>query len=181
MAVESSVIPFPSELVMIPAGYLIYKGKLSFMYALLSGILGSVAGALVNYYLARTIGYKMLYKYGKFFLIPPHKLEKIEKFFFKHGAISTFSGRLIPGVRQYISFPAGLASMSLKKFIFYTSLGSAIWVLVLVILGLICGNNELLIKENLKLVTLIIITSLSIMIIIYSLYNKRRNKIVTNF
>lgn len=177
MAIESSFIPFPSELVMIPAGYLIAKGKLSFSYALLSGILGSIAGALVNYHLARTIGSKLLYKYGKFFFISSEKLTKIEKFFSSHGSISTFSGRLIPGIRQYISFPAGLASMCQKRFIFFTCLGSAIWVAILIIVGVICGNNEELIKSNLRIITITTIALVSLLISFYAIYHKRRSRL----
>ena len=167
MTVESSFIPFPSELVMIPAGYLIAKGKLSFSLSLFAGICGSIFGALINYQLARLLGYKFLYKYGKYFFISQQRLVKIQKFFLDHGVISTFSGRLIPGVRQYISFPAGLASMNLNKFVFFTFLGSAIWVAILILLGFVFHNNQLLIEENLRLITLIMFSFIFLLVTIY--------------
>ena len=174
MAVESSFVPFPSEIIMIPAGYLVSKGKLSFSLSLLAGILGSVAGALVNYHLAKSLGYKILLKYGRFVLIPEQRLEQIRDFFQRHGAISTFSGRLIPGIRQYISIPAGLSNMCLKRFMFFTSLGSGIWVLILIIVGLIGGNNEVFIKDNLRLITLLTLSSLVILFFIYRKYNNTK-------
>ena len=177
MTIESSFVPFPSEIVMIPAGYLASQGKVSFTLSLLAGILGSIAGALINYQIAKTIGLKTLKKYGQFFLIPPKKLEKILLFFKKHGSISTFTGRLIPGIRQYISFPAGLANMSLKKFIFFTSLGSGLWTLTLIIIGFMFEQNEALIKNHLKIVTISsIIISLLLIIIYITLHKAINNK-----
>ena len=173
MAVESSFIPFPSEIVMIPAGYLVAKGTLSLSLSILSGVLGSIMGALLNYQIAKLLGYKLLHKYGKYFLLPPKTLSKIEDFFINHGVISTFSGRLIPGVRQYISFPGGLAKMPLTKFIFFTALGSMIWVVILVLLGVIFHNNQLLIASNLKLVTFIMLAFIAILVVFYTIRLKK--------
>lgn len=96
MFLESSFFPFPSEVVMIPAGYLVYKGEMNMLLAIFFGILGSLAGALFNYYLAIKLGRKVLIKYGKYFFIKEPTIIKMEEFFKKHGHISTFSGRLIP-------------------------------------------------------------------------------------
>ncbi len=150
MFLESSFFPFPSEIVMIPAGYLAYKGEMNIYLAIASGIAGSLAGALFNYYLAIRFGRVILLKYGRYVFIKEDTIVKMETFFDKHGAISTFSGRLIPAVRQYISFPAGLAKMNLALFSLYTSLGAAIWVVILALLGYYIGDNELLIKEYLR-------------------------------
>lgn len=147
MFLESSFFPFPSEVVMIPAGYLAYKGEMNIYIAIVAGILGSLAGALFNYYLAIKFGRKFLIKYGKYFFIKEPTIIKMEEFFKSHGHISTFSGRLIPAVRQYISFPAGLARMNLFIFCIYTSLGAGIWVIILTLLGYFLGGNEALIKE----------------------------------
>jgi membrane protein DedA with SNARE-associated domain len=142
MTIESSFIPFPSEIIMIPAGYLVYKGEMNLFLAILTGTLGSITGALVNYYLASSIGKPILEKYGRYFLVSPKSLSKAENFFIKHGEISTLSGRLLPGIRQLISIPAGLIKMPLPKFIFLTLLGSCIWVIILTVFGYFLGQNQ---------------------------------------
>ena len=150
MFLESSFFPFPSEVVMVPAGYLAYKGEMNIYLAILAGVAGSLFGALFNYFLAVKFGRVLLVKYGKYVFIKEETILKMENFFEKHGSISTFSGRLIPAVRQYISFPAGLAKMNLTLFCIYTSLGAAIWVVILTLLGYYIGDNQALIKEYLR-------------------------------
>ncbi|MDR1461014.1 MAG: DedA family protein [Campylobacteraceae bacterium] len=160
MAIESSIFPLPSEVVIIPAGYLAYKGEMSYFLIVVCGTLGSLAGACFNYYLAFKLGRILLLKYGKYIFIKPHHLEKVEVFFNRHGEISTFSGRLVLGVRHFISLPAGLARMNLAKFSFYTLLGSFIWVNILALLGFFIGENEELIQKYLMyiIVGLIVLT-----------------------
>ncbi len=167
MFLESSFFPFPSEVVMIPAGYLAHKGEMSLLLAIFMGILGSLAGAVFNYYFAIKFGRAGLLK-----IVKEEKLKKLEDFFRNHGHISTFSGRLIPGVRQYISLPAGLARMKMDIFIIYTSLGAGIWVAILAILGYYIGKNELLIHQYLRQITFIILLSLSILILFYIVRNR---------
>jgi len=150
MFLESSFFPFPSEVVMIPAGYLAYKGEMNIYLAILAGVSGSLFGALFNYFLAVKFGRVLLIKYGKYVFVKEETILKMENFFEKHGSISTFSGRLIPAVRQYISFPAGLAKMNLTLFCIYTSLGAAIWVVILTLMGYYIGDNQSLIKEYLR-------------------------------
>jgi len=162
MFLESSFFPFPSEVVMVPAGYLAYKGEMNIYFAILSGIAGSLTGALFNYFLAVKFGRRFLVKYGKYFFISEETISKMEEFFKSHGHISTFSGRLIPAVRQYISFPAGLARMNLLTFSIYTSLGAAIWVVILTLLGYYIGDNEALVKEYLRYIIVVILVSLAI-------------------
>ncbi|MFN8973032.1 MAG: DedA family protein, partial [Alphaproteobacteria bacterium] len=140
--VESTFVPIPAEVTMIPAGYLVQQGKMSLIPVLLASIFGTVGGAYFNYWLAKRYGRDLFIRYGKYLMMTPEKLDKLELFFHRHGAISTFTGRLIPGVRHYISFPAGLAKMDLKKFVIYTALGGAIWMTVLVLLGYYIGENE---------------------------------------
>lgn len=135
MFLESSFFPFPSEVVMIPSGYLAYKGDMNIILVVLFGILGSLAGALFNYFLALKFGRTFLLKFGKYFFFTESSMNKMELFFRNHGDISTFVGRLIPVARQYISLPAGIAKMKLAKFIFYTCLGAGIWVIILSVLG----------------------------------------------
>jgi membrane protein DedA with SNARE-associated domain len=167
MFLESSFFPFPSEVVMIPAGFLAYRGEMNLTLAITSGILGSLSGAIFNYYLAMKFGRAFLSKYGKYVLIKEETLEKMEDFFAKHGHISTFSGRLIPAVRQYISLPAGLAKMNLWKFSLYTSLGAGIWVLILALLGYFIGSNQTLIDEYLKTIIIAVLGLLAIFILFY--------------
>ena len=167
MFLESSFFPFPSEVVMIPAGYLAYKGEMNLFLAILAGIAGSLAGAVFNYYLAMKFGRTFISKYGKYVLVKEETLEKMEDFFAKHGHISTFSGRLIPAVRQYISLPAGLAKMNLWKFSLYTSLGAGIWVLILALLGYFIGSNQALIDEYLKIIIVSILVLLAVFILFY--------------
>ena len=175
MFLESSFFPFPSEVVMIPAGYLAYKGEMNMYLVILFGILGSLAGSLFNYYLAVKFGRRFLIKYGKYFFIKEETIVKMEEFFKKHGHISTFSGRLIPVVRQYISLPAGLAKMNLFVFSLYTSLGAGIWVAILAILGYYLGDNEGLIKEYLRYIIVAILIALVVLAFWY--YRKtKRNK-----
>ena len=174
MAIESSFIPFPSEIVLVPAGYLASQGEMSITYIMISALCGSIIGAFVNYYLAFTLGRKFLLRYGKYFFISPEALEKMEKYFKKHGHISTFTGRLIPGIRQLISIPAGLAKMNLVEFSIFTTLGAGIWALILILLGYFIGENQELIKEYLKEITIVVIGLLIILGSLYYRYQKKR-------
>ena len=167
MFLESSFFPFPSEVVMVPAGYLASKGEMNIYMAIGAGIIGSLAGAVFNYLLAVKYGRAFLSKYGKYVLVKEETLQKMEDFFAKHGHISTFSGRLIPAVRQYISLPAGLARMNLWKFSLYTSLGAGIWVLILTLLGYFIGQNEAMVKEYLQMIIVSILVLLGILIFFY--------------
>ncbi|MCK5295159.1 MAG: DedA family protein [Arcobacteraceae bacterium] len=174
MFIESSFIPFPSEVVLIPAGYLAAKGDMSITLIMFASLMGSISGALVNYFGSLYVGRRFLIRYGKYILVSEETLNKMEEFFKKHGAISTFTGRLIPGVRQLISIPAGLSKMDLKVFILYTSLGAIIWSAILVILGYMIGENQELIKEYLSQIVMITLLSLSFIVAFY-IY-KKKNK-----
>lgn len=174
MFLESSFFPFPSEVVMIPAGYLAYKGEMNIFIVVFMGILGSLAGAVFNYYLAMKLGRKFLLKYGKYLFIKEETILKMEMFFEKHGHISTFSGRLIPVVRQYISLPAGLSKMNILVFSIFTSLGAGIWVIILTLMGYFLGGNEELIKDYLHQIIIAILILLVIVGYIY--YKKTKNR-----
>ncbi|MDR0761882.1 MAG: DedA family protein [Campylobacteraceae bacterium] len=172
MAIESSVFPLPSEVVIIPAGYLAYKGEMNYFLIVIAGTLGSLAGACFNYYLALKLGRTLLLKYGKYIFIRPHHLETVELFFRQHGEISTFSGRLLLGVRHFISLPAGLARMNIAKFSFYTILGSFIWVNILALLGYFIGENQELIERYLTFIIIFLIIAIIIIGVIY-IWGKR--------
>jgi membrane protein DedA with SNARE-associated domain len=160
MAVESSFIPFPSEVVMIPAGFMAARGELSFgdsiadsAFAIFAGLAGSLAGAWFNYYFALFLGRPFLYKYGKYFFIDEKILKKAEEVFNEYGDITTFICRLIPAIRQLISLPAGLAKMDPWRFTFFTALGAGIWTAILCAIGFSIGKlsgnisyRELIIK-----------------------------------
>jgi len=141
MAIESSVLPLPSELVMPPAGYLAAQGKMSAVAAVLCGTLGSVLGALVNYGLAVFVGEPVLRKYGKYVLVSERSLDRSEQFFRRHGEISTFVGRLLPVIRHLISIPAGMSRMRLARFISFTAVGAGLWCAILTYLGWLIGRH----------------------------------------
>ncbi len=176
MTIESSFIPFPSEIVLVPAGYLASQGQMSVTLIMLSGVGGSIVGAFINYYLAYKLGRKLLKKYGKYFFIKEDALVKMDTFFEKHGHISTFTGRLIPGIRQLISIPAGLAHMNLAVFSFYTALGAGIWAFILVMLGYFIGENQALIDTYLKQILGVVMVLLVLLGMWY--YKYQKNKIV---
>ena len=134
MAVESSFIPFPSEVVLIPAGFMAFRGELltgspyvDLVIIIICGTLGSLLGAYINYYLALRLGRPILHKYGKYVFIKPETLDSAEEIFRKYGDITTFICRLLPAIRQLISIPAGLSQMDLKRFSLFTMMGAGIW------------------------------------------------------
>jgi len=167
MFLESSFFPFPSEVVMIPAGYLASQGEMSLTLVIFFGILGAILGSLFNYCLAYKFGRIAILKFGKYFFMDENRLMAIEDYFYKHGHISTFIGRLIPGVRQYISLPAGLGKMDLRLFTIFTALGAGLWVIILVLLGYFIGQNQALIKEYLHLILAILSVVLVLIVILY--------------
>ena len=176
MAIESSFVPFPSEIVLIPAGYLASQGDMTLGMIMFSALGGSMVGAFINYFLALTLGRKILKKYGKYFFIKESAIEKMDSFFEKHGHISTFIGRLIPGIRQLISIPAGLARMNLGVFSLYTAMGAGVWALILTLLGYFIGENQELIDIYLKQITMAVLGGLFIIGFIYYKYQTKKTK-----
>lgn len=183
MAIESSFIPFPSEIVMPPAAWKAAQGELNVWLVFLAGTLGALIGALFNYYLALFVGRKIIYRLANtrianLMLINPASIEKSEVYFRKHGKISTFIGRLVPAVRQLISIPAGLSRMSLKDFIVYTLLGAMIWNAVLTALGYFLYTQ----KEKLELyyhelsIGFLILGVLVVGYLLYKAFRYKKNK-----
>jgi len=140
MALESSLFPVPSELVMIPAGYLAAKGQLNPVLAVAAGGLGSLLGASANYALGRYAGRAFLLRYGKYFLVNERKYHEAEALFLKNAVMATFVGRLLPVIRHLISLPAGVFGMRLPAFALVTTLGATLWCAILVALGYFLGE-----------------------------------------
>ncbi len=166
MAMESSVIPVPSELIMPPAGYLAHDGQMNMALAILCGTVGSLAGAYANYFAARYLGRPLILRYGRYVGISAGKFAQVETFFQRHGEISTFIGRLLPVVRHLISLPAGLAGMNHLKFSLYTLFGAGIWVTVLTWIGYFIGKNQELIMKysHQALIAVVLLSALLIAI-----------------
>jgi len=148
MAIESSFVPFPSEIVMLPAGFLAARGELTLhapaadlALAIAVGVAGSLAGAYFNYFLSRWLGEPFLRRYGKWFFVKPEALDRAEEVFNRYGAVTTFVCRLIPVIRQLISIPAGLSGMPLGKFTLFTGLGAGIWTAILAATGYVLGRT----------------------------------------
>lgn len=176
MAMESSVIPIPSEVVMPPAGYLAQQGQMNIWIAILCGTMGSLVGAYANYFAAHYLGRPLILKYGKYVWITEEKFAKVETFFKNHGEVSTFIGRLFPVVRHLISLPAGLAGMNHVKFSIYTLLGAGIWVTVLTFIGYVIGaNQDLIMKYSHQALIGVVIVSI-VIIYFYIRAHKKRNR-----
>ena len=184
MAVESSIIPLPSELVMPPAGYLAAKGELSLPLVIICGALGSVLGALANYGLAAWLGRAFVHRLGRYLLVSERSLERSERFFAAHGEISTFVARMLPVIRHLISLPAGLARMPIPRFVSFTALGAGIWCTVLTFIGWTIGRKESVVMGALNRevsrqaahVMTIIIPVLIVITLVYVYWTRRRPK-----
>ena len=140
MAIESSVIPLPSELVVPPAAYKAAAGELNIYLVVFFSTFGALIGSTINYYIATLIGRPIVYrfansKFGHMLLIDEAAVKKTEAFFDNNGAISIFTGRLIPGLRHLISIPAGLARMNIGRFLLYTTIGAGLWNIILAAIG----------------------------------------------
>ena len=182
MAVESSFIPFPSEVVVPPAAYVAgIEGSslhttdsypLNVLLVVLFGTLGAINGAIINYLLAMWLGRPIIYafadsKLGHLCLLSAEKVKKAEDYFNEHGKVSTFVGRLIPGIRQLISIPAGLCKMHLGQFLFYTFLGAGVWNVVLALLGYIAHGQMDLIHEYSHELSIAIMALLALIVVYF--------------
>ncbi len=148
MAMESSVLPVPAELVMPPAGYWVAKGEMNVWIVLACGTIGSIVGALANYWLAQLLGRALVRRFGRYLLLTERSLNRTERFFADHGEISTLVGRLLPVVRHLISIPAGIARMNLSRFVLFTGLGAFAWCAVLTGIGYFLGRHEDVLRND---------------------------------
>ena len=184
MAVESSIIPLPSELVMPPAGYLAAKGEMSLPLVIVCGVFGSVLGALANYGVAAWLGRAFVHRMGRYVLVSERSLERSERFFAAHGEISTFVARMLPVIRHLISLPAGLARMRLPRFVSFTALGSGIWCTVLTLIGWTIGRKEdvlmgalnVEVRREAEHAMTVIVPALVVLTIAYVVWSRRRRK-----
>lgn len=182
MAVESSVLPLPSELVMPPAGYLAAKGEMEFAAVLAAGVLGSILGSLANYGLARWLGRAFFLRLGRYVLITAKGLDRSERYFAAHGEISVFLGRMVPVVRHLISIPAGIARMAVGRFVLFTGLGALLWCGVLTWIGWFIGKRETVILAALDQearrytgrALLVILPLLALIVVAYVWWQRRR-------
>ncbi len=183
MTVESSFVPFPSELVVPPAAYkaLQPESGLNIILVVLFATLGAILGALINYYLAKYLGRPIIYRFaesrvGRFCLLSEDKVKQAEQFFLKNGSLSTLVGRLIPGIRQLISIPAGLAEMKILPFVIFTTIGATLWNIVLAILGYLAhGQKDLIEKYSGELsVALLGLCVLFVAYLTFSAFRKKK-------
>lgn len=180
MALESSFIPFPSEVIVPPAAYLASKGSLNFFLVIIVGSLGSLVGAIINYFIAYFLGRPLVYRIvdhriSKILLINSSKVEKAENFFLRYGALSTFMGRLVPGVRQLISLPAGFSKMNFKEFCLYTVLGAGLWVTILAALGYFFGANQELLHQFAREISNTFLV-LALLVLLFMVFYKKKKK-----
>ncbi len=178
MALESSFFPFPSEIVIPPAGYFAARGDLNIGLVVFAGTFGSLLGALFNYWLCFRWGERIILRLGRRFGITPERIEWLKKYFAEHGEITTFVGRVIPGIRQYISLPAGIARMSILRFSLYTCLGAGIWVTILAYVGFYVGKNEALVRAVLRRYYPFLFLAIACVVAAYVFLYKRRKRVV---
>lgn len=171
MTIESTIIPFPSEIILIPAGVVVAQGGLSFTLVLLAATLGSVAGALINYALALHLGRRavnaLLHRYERILFINYSHIVKAEQSFQRHGELATFVGRLIPALRSFISLPAGFTRMNVARFCIFTALGAGLWSALLIFLGAKLGENLELIRSYVSQIVLVTVILLVPIILVY--------------
>ena len=179
MAIESSVIPLPSELVMAPAGYLAATGRMNAAPALACGILGSLIGSYANYWVASRVGRWVFVRYGRWVLVSEKSLERSERFFEQHGPIAVFIARLFPVARHLISIPAGIARMPLGRFLVYTGAGAGIWWAVLMAIGWVIGKegkswDPKLVYAYSDRALVILLPAVAVLIVGYVVWHRRR-------
>ena len=147
MLLASSFLPVPSQAALIPAGWLASQGRMSLPLVIGASAAGTLSGALFNYGLALWLGRPFFERHGRWFFLTPEKLARVDRFFEKHGEVSTFLGRMVTGVRHYISLPAGLARMRLSRFVVFTLLGGGLYDSLEVGIGYVAGGNQELIAQ----------------------------------
>ena len=183
MAVESTFIPFPSELVIPPAAYKAANGDMNIFLIVFAGSMGAIAGSLINYYLAKWLGRTLLFKFvntrlAHLMMIDQAGIEKSEKYFLEHGKTSTLIGRLIPGIRHLISIPAGLSNMKIRDFILFTAIGATAWNCILALLGYFFSSQKDVFEKYYKELIFVIVMmgGLYVLYLIYKGITSKKGK-----
>ena len=183
MTIESTIIPFPSELVIPPAAYKAANGDMNIFFVIFAGSMGAIVGSLFNYYMAKWLGNKLLLKFANtrlahLMMIDESAIVKTENYFLKHGKTSTLIGRLVPGIRHLISIPAGMANMKIRDFILYTAIGATAWNIILALLGyFFYSQKEMLDKYYKELIFIILaIGGLYVLYLVYNSFKKNKKE-----
>jgi len=177
MFLGNVLVPIPVELIMIPAGYLVQQGNMNLFVLLSFAIAGDVCGSLFSYYIAFHFGRFVILKYAKYLFFNQERMEKLEHFFASHGEISIITGRLTPGLRHFMAFPAGLSHMNAKRFAVYTGVGGGIWMGVLIFVGHIIGGNKALIRHYLPYLSGAAFMLVFLMILFYIMHHNKKKKL----
>lgn len=180
MFLENVFPPIPSELIMPLAGFTAGRGELSFVGVVIAGALGSLVGQLPLYYLGRLVGEEKLVRwadrYGKWLTVSGDEIRRADDWFDKHGTKAVFIARLVPGLRSLISIPAGISEMSMPKFLLYSALGTALWVVILTALGGVLGQNYDLVDTYLGPVALVVVGALAVYAVVWIVRRRRQQK-----
>jgi membrane protein DedA with SNARE-associated domain len=177
---ESTFVPIPSAATMIPAGYLVQQGQWSLTVVWIIAITGTISGSLANYALAYYLGRPFFERYGHYIMCGPERMRQVDEYFAKHGEISIFTSRLLPGVRHVISFPAGLAKMNLRNFTILTGLGGGLWMSILMCVGYFIGDNKSLVKLYMPYITVACFATVALMVFVYVQRYRRKRKEMAN-
>jgi len=175
MAIESAAVPLPSEVILPFAGYLVFTGRVSFAGALVAAVLGGLAGSVASYYVGALGGRPLLERYGRYVLISHHELDRAQGWFDRYGEATVFFSRLVPGVRTFISLPAGIARMNMPRFIVYSTLGSIPWSAALIYVGYKLGENWRRLEPLFRRVDLLVAAGLALLVLLagWRLYARR--------
>lgn len=173
MGIGNMLVPIPVEMVMIPAGYLIQQGEMSFWLAIVAAVAGDITGSLVSFFVAFHYGRRVLLSLGKYVGFKQDKVEMLDRFFATHGEVSVLTGRLVPGLRHFMAFPAGFSHMHVKKFVLYTGVGGGLWSSILLAVGYVIGSNKEMVTKYLPYIEGVVIIGVATMI---TLYMKRHRK-----
>ena len=173
MILESALIPIPSEIIMPFSGFLASTGKLNYIGVVLAGSFGNLVGSILTYYLGINVGRKVILKYGKYIFFKKEHLELTENLFNKYGDRVSFVGRLLPGIRTYVSLPAGIGKTKVTKFVIYTLAGSLIWNSMLTYVGMKLGSNWKNIDKYSIYLDIAAVLAIAVFLI-WFIYNTRR-------